>query len=142
MTGGFGSRFSTLHGPWASRPERRLPLVIAVLLTIAFGVGACTFGGNAVSQRQINLGKQKEVALNFRMNYPAVEKIRFTDEGGMLGFGAPWSVSAVVTLNGEDYHENLGAHAISGEPFPDVDSQSAPAPLLVIFSDGSTEVIE
>ena len=117
-------------------------MIVGILLTLALGLGACTFGGEAVSERQTNLAKQKEVALNFRMNYPAVEKIRFTDEGGKLGFGAPWSVSAVVTLEGEDYRENLGTHAISGDPIPAVQSQSPPVPLLVIFSDGSTEMIE
>jgi hypothetical protein len=94
-----------------------------------------------VSQRQTNLANQREVALIFRKNYPAVEKIRFTQEGNKSGLGAPWSVNAVVTIEGEDYQQILGIRSIGGAPLPRVMSQSHP-PLMVIFSDGSSEVIE
>lgn len=123
------------------RRKRVLP-VIGILLALALGMSGCAFGGNAVSQLQANLAKQKEVALGFRKTYPAVEKIRFTQAGSEPGFGAPWSVNAVVTYGGQDYEEILSIHAISGDPLPDMGIQSASVPLLLIFSDGSSEVIE
>lgn len=120
----------------------RIPLIVAILLSLALGLGACTLGRDAVSRRQTNLAKQKEVALIFRKNYPAVEKIRFTREGNEPGLGAPWSVNAVVTLEGKEYEEILGFLSIGGEPMPDVDPPSPQKPTLVIFSDGTTEEIE
>jgi hypothetical protein len=124
------------------RTPRRASLVTAILLAVALGLGACTHGGEAVSERQVNLANQRKVALIFRKNYAAVEKIRFTQEGGKPGLGASWTVNAVVTVQSKEYRQILGVRTMGGEPLPDVDLQFAPSRLLVVFSDGSSEEIE
>jgi hypothetical protein len=120
---------------------RRLISVIAVAL--ALSLGGCGLGGNGVN-KETNLANQREAAIAFLETQGGVEKIRFTQEGGLSGFGAPWAVNAVVTVNGEEYNEILGTERFSrgGNPLPSIAPGTAPAPVTVIYSDESSEVIE
>jgi hypothetical protein len=71
-----------------------------------------------------------------------VEKIRFTQEGGKPGLGALWSTNAVITIGGAEYQESIGLGVLGGDPLPDIAPASTPIPVTVVFSDGSTQVLE
>jgi hypothetical protein len=120
--------------------------------------GAVLAGGSACSliESRImtpdrpNLELQREAALDYREEWPNVERIRFTREGDRPGLGASWSVNAVATFAGEDWQiiigPGLGGEAYVGENgdhLPPDPATSPPSPTLtVIYSDGSSEVIE
>ncbi|MEY9851143.1 hypothetical protein ABH923_000821 [Leifsonia sp. EB41] len=118
----------------------RMVMIAAALVLFSTG---CTSGGYDV-RMQTNLANQRKAAIAFLETQGGVEKIRFTREGGLSGFGAPWVVNAVVTVNGEDYNEILGIERYSriGNPLPTIPPATAPAPVTVIYSDESSEVIE
>lgn len=91
---------------------------------------------------------QRESALYFRDRYqPNVEKIRFTMDGDRPGLGASWSANAVATIEGSDYFVIIGPESgagfVGGTGFPPKAPSPAPhIPLTVIYSDGTSEVIE
>ena len=121
---------------------RRAPLVVGTMLAVVLSLTACVFGGDSVSEHKANLANQRESALLFLEMQGGVEQIRFTREGGKPGLGASWSVNAVVTIGGQEYRAILGLDLISSEPLPNIDPQAAPAPVTVVYSDGSSEVLE
>ncbi|GAB3582233.1 hypothetical protein GCM10027406_24730 [Leifsonia lichenia] len=92
--------------------------------------------------------QQRASALHFRDEYqPNVEKVRFTQEGGRPGLGAPWSVNAIATIEGSEYFVIIGPG--SGPAFvggtgrpPKAPTPPAHLPLTVVYSDGTSEVIE
>jgi len=117
--------------------------VLAIALSV--GLSACVFGGNAVSEEKsthVNLINQRKVALAFLDLHPGIDRIRFTQDGGPSGFGAPWAANAVITMGGEDYQAILGIGILSSDPLPSVAAGTAPGPTTVVYSDGSSEVIE
>ncbi|MGO4533876.1 hypothetical protein [Leifsonia sp. 2MCAF36] len=94
-----------------------------------------------------NLALQREAAVAYRRDWqPNVEKIRFTQEGNRPGFGVPWSVNAVATVGGTEYQVIIGPNDSPGFPtgYPPPDSPMPPpaVPLTVVYSDGTSEVIE
>jgi hypothetical protein len=99
-------------------------------------------------QQKSNLELQRESALTYRNEWqPNVEKIRFKREGDRPGLGAAWSVNAVVTVNGTDYEVIIGPGegpafvGGTGRP-PEAPSPHSAAPLTVIYSDGTSEIIQ
>ncbi|SDH01530.1 hypothetical protein SAMN04515691_3725 [Leifsonia sp. 98AMF] len=92
--------------------------------------------------------QQREAALYYRDEYqPNVEKVRFTQEGDRPGFGASWRANAIATVAGIEYHVIIGPE--TGPAFvgdegmpPAAPPQSAHLPLTVVYSDGTSEVIE
>lgn len=89
-----------------------------------------------------NLALQRESALKFREEWPNVEKIRFTREGGRPGLGAPWSANAVAAVLGTDYQVIIGPSTTAfptGYPPPDAPTPHVTSPLTIIYSDGTTE---
>lgn len=91
---------------------------------------------------------QRESALYFRDEWqPNVEKIRFTQDGDRPGLGASWSANAVATVEGMDYEVIIGPETgpgfvgDAGMP-PEAPTPSPHPPLTVIYSDGTSEVIE
>jgi FlaG/FlaF family flagellin (archaellin) len=122
----------------------RARLAIAVILAaLAMGLSGCISGGDDVNT-QTNLANQRKAAIAFLETQGGVEQIRFTQAGGLSGFGAPWAVNAVVTVNGEEYNEILGTEPYSGagNPLPSIAPGTEPARVTVIYSDASSEVIE
>ncbi|MEN2737205.1 hypothetical protein ABCS02_05385 [Microbacterium sp. X-17] len=119
--------------------SRMVMIAAALVLTVS----GCT-GERDEVRMETNLANQRKAAIAFLETQGGVEKIRFTQEGGLSGFGAPWAVNAVVTVNGEDYNEILGTEKYSrvGNPLPTIPPATAPAPVTVIYSDESSEVIE
>lgn len=100
----------------------------------------CSLIGDALQRKTTpaeNHKYQRITAINFREFQPDVESIAFTREGGFLGSGQ-WSTNAVVTIDGEDYRAILGPHVVGGEPWPDP-TATRPSPVLVRYSDGTTE---
>jgi hypothetical protein len=90
---------------------------------------------------------QRESALVYREEWqPDVEKIRFTQEGDRPGFGASWSVNAVATVRGVEYQVIIGPESgpafVGGSDVPPESPPTPSGPLTVIYSDGTTEVIE
>ncbi|SEI16185.1 hypothetical protein SAMN04515692_12425 [Leifsonia sp. CL147] len=91
---------------------------------------------------------QRETAVVYRNEWqPVVEKIRFTQEGDRPGFGASWSVNAVATVLGVEYQviigPDIGPAYVGGSDVPPESPPTTPSgPLTVIYSDGTTEVIE
>ncbi len=93
---------------------------------------------------QSNLTLQREAALEFRDRWPAVEKIRFTSEGGGAGLGASWGANAVVTVHGNDHQVIIGpgrAWIFQTNGVPPDSPGPAVHPLTIVFSDGNSEVI-
>lgn len=124
--------------------RKRLPLLIGAALAIVAGLSACSFGGNAREAKQVNLDNQRKAAVSFLSTQGGVETIRFTREGGLSGFGAPWVVNAVITIDSMEYHEILGIrpHSGGGDALPRISPEAMQAPVTVVYSDGSSEVIE
>jgi hypothetical protein len=91
---------------------------------------------------------QRASALYFRDEYqPNVEKVRFTMDGDRPGLGAAWSANAIATVEGSDYYVIIGPDSgpsfVGGTGRPPKASTPAPhLPLTVVFSDGTSEVIE
>ncbi|GAB3582235.1 hypothetical protein GCM10027406_24740 [Leifsonia lichenia] len=92
--------------------------------------------------------QQRASALYFRDEYqPNVEKIRFTREGGRPGLGVPWCVNAIATVEGSEYYVIIGPATSpsfvggTGMP-PDAPTPAPHLPLTVVYSDGTSEVIE
>lgn len=92
--------------------------------------------------------QQRAAALYFRDEYqPNVEKVRFTQEGGRPGLGASWRANAIATVEGNEYYviisPTLGPSFVGGTGMPP--DAPTPAPhlsLTVVYSDGTSEVIE
>ncbi|MGO4533877.1 hypothetical protein [Leifsonia sp. 2MCAF36] len=94
-----------------------------------------------------NLALQRESALVFRADWPNVEEIQFPREGKRPGFGASWRVYAVATVGGTEYQVIIGtdngAAFVGGSDVPPEAPTPSPAvPLTVVYSDGTSEVIE
>ncbi len=92
--------------------------------------------------------QQRAAALYFRDEYqPNVEKVRFTQDGSRGGLGAPWGANAVATVDGADYQviigPKIGPGFVGGSDVPpDAPTPSPHLPLTVVYSDGTSEVIE
>jgi len=92
--------------------------------------------------------QQRASALYFRDRYqPNVEKVRFTRDGDRPGLGVPWSVNAIATIEGSDYNviigQGRGPAFVGGTGVPPEAPTPAPhLPLTLIYSDGTSEVIE
>ncbi|MDR6971405.1 hypothetical protein [Leifsonia shinshuensis] len=118
----------------------------AVLVTLST---ACAMWGNGGMDHQTaqtsNLKLQRESALRFRSEWPNVEAIRFTREGDYAGFGASWRVNAIATVEGTAYQviisPDLSAAFITGAMPQASPIGSTPAPLTLIYSDGTSEVV-
>ncbi len=91
---------------------------------------------------------QRAAAIDFRDEWqPNVEKVRFTRDGSRPGLGVPWCVNAIATVAGSDYYVIIGPDTgpsfVGGTGVPP--EAPTPAPhlaLTVIYSDGTSEVIE
>lgn len=97
--------------------------------------------GQKTTTAEENHDLQRATAQKLRVNWPAAESVRFTQEGSYAGSGQ-WAVSAVVTIEGETYDETLGPGITFGEPLPDPDASSSSESLTVFYSDGSSEVLK
>lgn len=83
---------------------------------------------------------QRITAVNTKKYWPNIDVITFIEEGRFLGSGE-WSASTVVTIDGHDYHQNLGPNSGSGDDLPLPIKGQPSSPLTVNYSDGSSEVI-
>lgn len=120
----------------------RVRSLIAVIgVALALGLGGCALGGNGVD-KETNLANQRKSAIAFLEKQGGVEKIRFTKEGGKPGLGASWRANVVVTIAGVEYRGIIGIGIRGGEPMPDIAPSSMSIPTTVVFSDGSSEVLE
>ncbi|WP_158863551.1 hypothetical protein [Leifsonia sp. AG29] len=100
---------------------------------------------NRQEAHQSNVGLQRQSALAFRDEWPAVEMIRFMHEGGAPGFGASWRVDAVAIVSGVEYQAIIGlgiSPAFHGGMPPESPGSPSRPPLRVVYSDGASEVIE
>ncbi|GAB3585607.1 hypothetical protein GCM10027406_34240 [Leifsonia lichenia] len=92
--------------------------------------------------------QQRASALYFRDQWqPNVEKVRFTQDGSRGGLGASWSVNAIATIEGREYYviisPDLGPAFVGGTGTPpDAPTPAPHLPLTVVYSDGTSEVIE
>ncbi|SEI07043.1 MULTISPECIES: hypothetical protein, partial [unclassified Leifsonia] len=93
--------------------------------------------------KQTNLANQRTAALALLETQSGVEQIRFTQEGSVGGSGA-WAVNAVVTVGGREYLQILGLRkwSLLGQRMPTLAPPATPAPVTVIYSDGSSEVLK
>ncbi|MEO7015383.1 MAG: hypothetical protein ABI130_13620 [Leifsonia sp.] len=146
----FANRLKKAHH-WSREYTRVVRAVSAALLGAALIIGltACSLIGDRLMTPDPPVREQQRAsALYFRDEYqPNVEKIRFTRDGSRPGFGVPWNVNAVATIEGGDYFVIIGPDTGpafvggTGEP-PEAPTPSPHLPLTVIFSDGTSEVIE
>jgi hypothetical protein len=92
--------------------------------------------------------QQRASALYFRdENQPNVEKVQFTQDGDRPGLGASLRANAIATVEGSDYFviisPSLGPSFVGGTGMPPEPPTPAPhLPLTVVYSDGTSEVIE
>lgn len=92
----------------------------------------------------ISVANQRKAAHSLINTYPLVETIRFTDEGRTVGLGGSlWGAGAIVTVGGKEYREVLGFDPGTsyGEGLPDAPLDAVPGPVTVIYSDGTSEVL-
>ncbi|MGH1526910.1 hypothetical protein ACRAWC_24410 [Leifsonia sp. L25] len=131
---------------------RRVRIATALLLSACLiaGLTACSLIGDRLMTPDPPVKElQRESAIVFRDKFqPNVEKIRFTRDGGRPGLGASWSVNAIATVGGSDYYVIIGPDGRSvsyvggtGMP-PDAPTPFARVALTVIYSDGTSELIE
>lgn len=92
--------------------------------------------------------QQRAAALYFRDEYqPNVEKVLFTQDGNRGGLGARWKANAIATVDGSEYFVIIGPDSGPGfvggtdEP-PEARTPAPHLPLTVVYSDGTSEVIE
>lgn len=117
-------------------------------VALVVGLTACSLiGSRVMSSDPPAKVQQREAALYYRDEYqPNVEKIRFTQEGSRGGLGAPWGANAVATVGGVDYEVIIGPEIGPGFPLGDVPppapTPSSRLPLTVVYSDGTSEMIE
>jgi hypothetical protein len=137
-----------IQGPPYVRVAR---VVCAALLGVVLigGLAACSLIGDRIMTPDPPVREQQRAsALYFRDEYqPNVEKVRFTQDGSRGGFGAPWGANAVATIDGVDYQVIIGPEigpgfvGGSGVP-PKAPTPSPHLPLTVVYSDGTSEVIQ
>ena len=96
---------------------------------------------NEQTAHQENLAKQREVALAFIRESPDVDAIKFTHEGNRPGIGASWSANAIVTIDGKNYNEIIGLDLLAGDGLPSVPPDTVRGPVMVTYSDGSSEIV-
>ncbi|WP_349862486.1 hypothetical protein [Leifsonia sp. WHRI 6310E] len=91
----------------------------------------------------VDLANQRKAAVFFMEMQGGIERIRFTHDGGTPGLGASWRANALVTVDGQEYHAilgfNLGSVAFDGA-MPIIPPDEPPAPVSVVYGDGSSEV--
>ena len=132
-------------------PVRVVRAVSTVLLAAVLMVGltACSLIGDRLMTPDPPVKEmQRAAALYFRDEYqPNVEQIRFTQDGDRPGLGASWRANAIATVEGSDYYviisPSLGPSYVGGTGRPP--EAPTPAPhlsLTVVYSDGTSEVIE
>ena len=124
----------------------RLVTVLALSALLVVSMTGCSLiGDRLMPPDPPNHELQRESALLFRAHWPAVERIRFTQEGDRPAFGAPWSVNAVATVVGVDYEVIVGPGSPigfpTGNPPPESATPPTPFPVTVIYSDATSEVI-
>jgi hypothetical protein len=126
-------------------------VVSAALLVAALIVGltSCSAIGDRLMTPEPPIHEQQRAsALYYRDEYqPNVEKIRFTQDGSRPGLGASWRANAIATIEGSEYYviisPTLGPSFVGGTGRPPQAPRPAPhLPLTVIYSDGTSEVIE
>jgi len=118
-------------------------------VTLIVGLTACSLlRDRLMTPDPPVLEQQRASALYFRDEYqPNVEKVRFTREGSRPGLGAPWCVNAVATVEGGEYFVIIGPDSGpsyvggTGRP-PKGPTPTPPLPLTIVYSDGTSEVIE
>jgi hypothetical protein len=124
---------------------------LALSAGLLAGTAGCVWGGDRkVSEQkelQDNIALQRESALKFRDEWqPNVEKIHFTREGDRPGLGASWRADAVATIAGRDYEviisPTLGPGFPKGDVPPEAPRPHVAVPLEVVYSDGTSEVIQ
>jgi hypothetical protein len=113
-------------------------MIAAALVLTSSG---CTAERDEV-RMETNVANQRKASIAFLETQGGVERIRFVQEGGQPGLGASWRADPVVTVEGNDYRATLSPRLISSEPLPDIPPEATTGPVTVIFSDGSSEVIE
>ncbi|QNE36471.1 hypothetical protein [Leifsonia shinshuensis] len=124
----------------------------AVLLGVVLvgGLTACSVIRDRIAPPDPPVKEQQRAsALYFRDEYqPNVEKVRFTRDGSRPGFGASWCVNAVATVEGVEYEVIIGPATGPGFVGDNGMPPEAPltpppyVPLTVVYSDGTSEVIE
>ncbi|MFJ8893810.1 hypothetical protein ACIRCZ_04440 [Leifsonia sp. NPDC102414] len=132
-------------------PVRVFRMVSAALLAVGLivGLSACSLIGDRLMTPDPPVREmQRDAALYFRSEYqPNVETVRFTRDGSRPGVGVPWCVNAVATVDGVDYQVIIGPATgpgfvgDNGMP-PPAPTPSGHLPLTVVYSDGTSEVIE
>lgn len=129
------------------RVARVMSVLAVSAMLVAGSTGCSLMKPRGVSQQaeKSNMELQRESALKFRSEWPDVEMIRFTREGDRPGYGAAWGVNAVATVAGKEYQviigPNLPVTFPTGYPPPTSSLPSRTAPLTVVYSDGTTEVV-
>ena len=128
---------------------KRVVSTVVVGVALVYGLSACSLIGKHVVSSDHSIRElQRESALYFRDEYqPNVEKVRFTQDGARPGLGASWRVNAIATVAGVDYHviisAELGPSFVGGDGVPaEAPTPTPHLPLTVIYSDGTSEVIE
>jgi hypothetical protein len=126
----------------------RVISALALSVVLLAGLTGCWMSGdrgmNQQATKQSNQALQRESALAFRTDWPNVETIRFTNDGGTPGLGS-WRVNAVATVGGVEYQLIIGPSVriyLTGDVPPESAAPSTPAPLTLIYSDGTSEIVK
>ncbi|MFI5061083.1 MAG: hypothetical protein ACHP7F_06530 [Actinomycetales bacterium] len=92
--------------------------------------------------------QQRAAALYYRDEWqPNAEKVQFTQDGDRPGLGAAWRANTIATVAGGEYYVIIGPDSgpafVGGTGVPPEASTPPPhLPLTVVYSDGTSEVIE
>lgn len=119
------------------------PVVYVVVVAVLAALSGCSLIGDVMQRKTTpaeNHRYQRITAVNKKERWPNVDVITFLEEGSFLGSGE-WCANTVVTIDGHDYRQTLGAYSGSGDELPRPVDGQPPSPLTVNYSDGSSEVI-
>jgi hypothetical protein len=122
----------------------RTLLFITTIIVGCVGLSGCSlFGLDKAKQMQANLANQRKVAVKLVEDYPnpELETIEYTDKGRVSGSGS-WAANTVITVAGTEYYGTLGTLLSIGDPLPPITSEAKPGSVTLIYSDGTSEVLE
>lgn len=123
---------------------RRAVLALGIVVAVIVGMSGCSLLGEALGQKtttaEENHEFQRETAQKFRVVWPAIQSIRYTQEGSYSGSGN-WAANATVTIANKEYQEIIGPDTRAGDDIPDPGAFPPAEALTVYYSDGTSEVL-
>lgn len=130
-------------GPQVIGRRSKAILIFALVGCFLAALTGCSLIGDVLQQKtttEENLKYQRVTAQNFKKTWTNTDVITFTQEGSIDGSGS-WAANATVTVDGNEYRQIIGPYSAVGDKLPLPAEGASPSPVLVNYSNGTTEVL-